>query len=64
MREFEIEIFNKYGEKVFVSNNMNEAWDGTYKSIDCMMGVYFYKIITTDYEGISRDYSGTLTLVR
>ena len=64
MREFEIEIFNKYGEKVFISNNMNEAWDGTYKSIDCMMGVYFYKIITTDYDGINRDYSGTLTLVR
>jgi gliding motility-associated-like protein len=64
MREFEIEIFNKYGEKVFISNNMNEAWDGTYKSLDCMMGVYFYKIITTDYDGINRDYSGTLTLVR
>ena len=64
MRIFEIEIFNKYGEKVFVSNSMNEAWDGTYKAVDCMMGVYFYKIITTDYDGISRDYSGTITLVR
>ncbi len=64
MRLFEIEIFNKYGEKVFMSNNMNEAWDGTYKAVDCMMGVYFYKIITTDYDGISRDYSGTITLVR
>ena len=64
MREFEIEIFNKYGEKVFVSNSMNESWDGTYKNVDCMLGVYFYKIITTDYEGISRDYSGTLTLLR
>jgi len=64
MRLFEIEIYNKYGEKVFESNSMSEAWDGTYKSIDCMMGVYFYKIITTDYDGISRDYSGTITLVR
>ena len=64
MRLFELQIYNKYGEKVFESNNMNEAWDGTYKAVDCMMGVYFYKIITTDYDGISRDYSGTLTLVR
>ncbi len=64
MKQFEIEIFNKYGEKVFVSDTMDQAWDGTYKNQDCMQGVYFYKIITTDYEGINRDYSGTLTLIR
>lgn len=64
MRIFEIEIFNKYGEKVYVSNKMGDSWDGTYKMEDCSQGVYFYKIITTDYDGISRDYSGTVTLIR
>ena len=47
-----------------MSTNMNEVWDGTYKNDNCMTGTYFYKIITTDYEGISRDYSGTITLIR
>jgi gliding motility-associated-like protein len=64
MRVFEIEIFNRFGEKVFVSDNMQISWDGTYRNEDCMPGVYFYKIISTDYEGISRDYSGTVTLIR
>lgn len=64
MRVFEIEIFNRFGEKVFVSDNMQISWDGTYRNEDCMPGVYFYKIISTDYEGVSRDYSGTVTLIR
>jgi gliding motility-associated-like protein len=64
MKKFEIEIFNRFGEKVYISNNQNEYWDGTYKRQICMPGVYFYKIITKDSEGVDRDYSGTVTLIR
>ncbi|MDP2176869.1 MAG: gliding motility-associated C-terminal domain-containing protein [Bacteroidota bacterium] len=64
MKKFEIEIFNRFGEKVYISNNQNESWDGTYKRQICMPGVYFYKIVTKDSDGIDRDYSGTVTLIR
>lgn len=64
MKVFNIEIFNKFGEKVFVSNNMDEEWDGTYKGEMCMNGVYFYKVVSEDFDGVSRDYSGTVTLIR
>jgi gliding motility-associated-like protein len=64
MKIFNIEIFNKFGEKVFVSDNMEEVWDGTYKGEMCMNGVYFYKVVSEDFEGVSRDYSGTVTLIR
>jgi gliding motility-associated-like protein len=64
LRKYQIEIFNKFGEKVFMSNNQNDYWDGTYKRQICMPGVYFYKIVTKDNDGIDRDYSGTITLIR
>ncbi|MCC6818291.1 MAG: gliding motility-associated C-terminal domain-containing protein, partial [Bacteroidia bacterium] len=64
MRYFKIEIFNKYGEKVYMSEDMNASWDGLYKGQVCMQGDYFYKIETTDNEGVSRDYSGTVSVIR
>lgn len=64
MKYFKIEIFNRFGEKVYMSFDMNASWDGTYKNEICIQGDYFYKIETTDSEGISRDYSGTVTIIR
>ena len=64
MKKYNIEIFNRFGEKVFYSNDMTQVWDGTYNGKLSMQGVYFYKIITIDIEGFSRDYSGTVTLIR
>lgn len=64
MKVFEIEIFNRFGEKVFISNDQTISWDGTFKGVNCQQGVYFYKIITKDVENNDRDYSGTVTLIR
>jgi gliding motility-associated-like protein len=64
MKKYNIEIFNRFGEKVFYSNDMTQVWDGTYNGKLCIQGVYFYKIVTIDIEGFDRDYSGTVTLLR
>lgn len=64
MKKYNIEIFNRFGEKVFYSNDMTQVWDGYYNGKLSLPGVYFYKIITVDIEGFSRDYSGTVTLLR
>lgn len=64
MKKYNIEIFNRFGEKVFYSNDMTQVWDGTYNGKLAIQGVYFYKIETIDIEGFSRDYSGTVTLIR
>jgi gliding motility-associated-like protein len=64
MKLYEIEVYNRFGQKVYQSNDMNAAWDGTYMGKTCIQGVYFYKIVTTDFEGVSRDYSGTVTIIR
>ena len=37
-------IFNRFGELIFESNDIGTGWDGTYKGKASPMGVYVYKI--------------------
>ena len=44
-KDFVLEIFNKWGERIFVSNDPSYGWDGTYKGRMVQDDVYVYKII-------------------
>ena len=37
-----LNIYNRWGEKVFTSNDINKLWDGMYNGAACEMGVYYY----------------------
>lgn len=60
--EATIEIFNRWGTKVFTSEpGYPKAWDGTYNGQDLPLATYYY-IIRLDK--ISKPISGNVTLVR
>ena len=42
---FQMYIFNKWGEQLFGTNNINEGWDGTYKGKLCQEDLYTWTII-------------------
>ena len=42
--EFEMLVFNRYGQIVFSSKSIDEGWDGTFNSLESPDGVYVYKI--------------------
>lgn len=42
--DFELFVFNRYGEVVFKSNKTNRPWDGTFKSSPLPTGAYVYFI--------------------
>jgi gliding motility-associated-like protein len=44
--EFEIRIFNRWGELIFYSSNPMQEWDGTFKGEDCPIGIYMVVINT------------------
>lgn len=44
IQDFEMNIFNRFGELIFESNDIGTGWDGTYKGKASPMGVYVYKI--------------------
>jgi gliding motility-associated-like protein len=41
---FRMDIYNRWGEKVFNSDNINTGWDGSYKNQLAPIGVYTYLI--------------------
>ena len=42
--DWEMEIYNRWGEKVFTTDTLNEGWDGLYRGMKSPDGVYAYKI--------------------
>ncbi len=43
--EFQMYIFNRWGEKIFESNDINKGWNGKVKDVTVSEGVYSYRII-------------------
>lgn len=61
---FEISIFNRWGNIVFQSNIDTFLWDGTnLNGTECTAGTYFYKINYLENE-TQQEKSGFMTLVR
>lgn len=64
VKEFTIAIYNRWGERVYQSNNIDEGWDGTFLGDMCPPGVYFYTIDLMNGSGKTYSYEGTLNLLR
>jgi gliding motility-associated-like protein len=62
--EFEMLIFNRWGELIFSSDNINAQWDGTYQNSESPQGVYTYIINLKSISGRSYNYAGHFTLIR
>jgi gliding motility-associated-like protein len=57
-------VFNRWGELVFVSNDFNFGWDGTFKGIAQPIGDYVYTMEVTFLNKTVKHYKGSLTLIR
>lgn len=66
--EYKMQIFNKWGNLVFESDDVKNAWDGNYQNVLAPIGVYVYKIVGKgpNAGGQSKrliNESGTVTLI-
>jgi len=60
-----IEIFNRWGEKVFEANSPNIDWTGrSTAGVQESDGTYYYIIKATDYKGKQYNLQGSLQLIR
>ncbi len=62
--QFKMLIFDRWGNKLFESNNINESWDGTYKGKYVPLGVYVYKVFASDVLQEEHKYVGRVTVIR
>lgn len=61
---FEMQIFNRWGERVFYSQDQNEGWDGQFNGVVCQGGVYVYVINAEGLDGSKLYRKGSITLLR
>lgn len=61
---FELRIFNRWGELLFVTNNINQGWDGRYQGREQPEGTYAFVARITDLAGRTFTRTGSVVLLR
>jgi gliding motility-associated-like protein len=60
---YNIVIYNRWGQLVFSSNNIDECWNGKVDNAKPVIGTYVYKINFMDTQNIKHQIKGSVTIV-
>lgn len=59
-----MKIYNRWGQMVFETNNINHGWDGKYNGVPQEMDAYAYVLYATFIDGSGVEKKGNVTLIR
>ncbi len=62
--QFNMQIYDRWGELVFETDHPAKGWDGTYNEMNCSIGVYAYYVKATLADNKIIERKGNLTLLR
>jgi gliding motility-associated-like protein len=62
--DYELSVFNRWGELVFLSQHPEKGWDGKYGGMLCPEGPYIWQIRVRDINGIYEFHRGHVNLIR
>ncbi len=62
--KYTMRIYNRYGQKLYESDECRNAWDGIYDGKPAPDGVYAYYIEAWDMAGKKYDFRGTVHIMR
>ncbi|OJV51263.1 MAG: hypothetical protein BGO31_05350 [Bacteroidetes bacterium 43-16] len=57
-------VYNRYGQVIYTTSNVNSGWDGYYKGRLQDQGVYYYIVKIKFMDGTERTLNGDVTLIR
>jgi gliding motility-associated-like protein len=64
LSDVKLEIFDRWGEKLFSSNDQKLGWNGTYKGTACKSDVYVYKLSYKGLDGKRQFKTGHVSISR
>lgn len=66
LENYQLYIFDRWGEQIFKTNNANEYWDGRVNgsSLIAPQGVYVWAVYVRDLNGEPHTFDGRVTLLR
>ena len=62
--EYEMNIYNRWGELIYRTTDEYEPWDGYYRGSLVEMGIYVYTIQVSELRGAKHYYNGQFTVLR
>jgi gliding motility-associated-like protein len=63
IKEFQMQVFNRWGQMIFESSNVDNRWDGTHEGIQVPQGSYVYRVIAKGITGKRTTKDGTVNIV-
>ncbi len=57
-------VYNRWGELIFESEQLNEKWDGSHNNVPCKEGAYVWKIEVTEVTGKVTEYTGHINVLQ
>lgn len=64
VKSYSMKIYNRWGEMLFESNNIEDQWNGTYNGIKVSPGSYVYHIEALGKESKRFHEEGTVSIIK
>ncbi len=61
---YELRVFNEWGNQVFITDDENSGWDGSYKGKEQPAGTYIYTFVGETIDGEMYNLQGEIVLIR
>lgn len=61
---FELSVYNRWGQAIFTTNNLNDSWDGTFQGKSLSPDVFGYYFKGICFGGTEIILKGNITLIR
>lgn len=61
---YELTIYNRWGQEVFTTTDWNQGWDGTFNGEVAQAGIYMYYLSFKGRDKRNYDQRGSITLIR
>jgi gliding motility-associated-like protein len=61
---FNLTIYDRWGQRVFIAKDINSGWDGSFMNQPCKSDVYTWKIEASSIHGQAKILTGHVTLYR
>jgi len=63
IKDFTMQVYDRWGEKIFESKNYDERWDGTFEGVKAPQGTYVYHVSAMGITGKSATKNGSVNLI-
>ncbi|MBK7384521.1 MAG: gliding motility-associated C-terminal domain-containing protein [Flavobacteriales bacterium] len=64
IKDFELMVFNRWGELIWTTNQLGGRWDGTYHGVESPIDTYVWRVKAIEFSGRLHEAIGHVNLVR